>query len=258
MLRFRGVRVIKRKCFRGLTMNMNKMRVAIALTAFTISCAASAAGVGSITGDFQNTTQGGPWSYGWLDHLGGTFHQYTVPNSISAGGSIDVWHAETPYQYGTPSLWNNASGTVFRTGTAEYLPGWAGFHPGPGNEMSTFRYTAPTTGTYALAFDFQGADVVGTSTDVHIYAGGSDVFSTLINGNENATRKSFSGTVLLNAGQTVDVAVGYASNSLWYDSTAVRGTVTAPVPEPETYAMLLVGLGMVSFGTRRRQRKTAI
>jgi hypothetical protein len=31
-------------------------------------------------------------------------------------------------------------------------------------------------------------------------------------------------------------------------------TVTAPVPEPETYAMLLAGLGVVSAVARRRKR----
>ena len=31
--------------------------------------------------------------------------------------------------------------------------------------------------------------------------------------------------------------------------------VTTPVPEPETYAMLLAGLGLVGVITRRRKRK---
>ncbi len=31
----------------------------------------------------------------------------------------------------------------------------------------------------------------------------------------------------------------------------------APIPEPETYAMLLAGLGLLSFATRRRKQKTA-
>ncbi|MBY0269325.1 MAG: PEP-CTERM sorting domain-containing protein [Burkholderiales bacterium] len=33
--------------------------------------------------------------------------------------------------------------------------------------------------------------------------------------------------------------------------------VTSPVPEPETYAMMLSGLGLLSFMARRKNQKTA-
>ena len=32
-----------------------------------------------------------------------------------------------------------------------------------------------------------------------------------------------------------------------------NGVITAPVPEPETYAMLLAGLGLVGVMSRRRK-----
>jgi hypothetical protein len=35
-------------------------------------------------------------------------------------------------------------------------------------------------------------------------------------------------------------------------------TSVTPIPEPETYAMLLAGLGLMGFVARRRQRKLAI
>jgi hypothetical protein len=35
------------------------------------------------------------------------------------------------------------------------------------------------------------------------------------------------------------------------------GTVVSPIPEPETYAMLLAGLGVIGFVARRRQRNLA-
>lgn len=41
-----------------------------------------------------------------------------------------------------------------------------------------------------------------------------------------------------------------------YFSTAIN-PVTAPVPEPETYAMLLAGLGLMGFVARRQKGKTA-
>ena len=58
------------------------------------------------------------------------------------------------------------------------------------------------------------------------------------------------------------VAVGnWASNiqvnaNHYFNATNVSGYVSA-VPEPETYAMLLAGLGMIGFMARRRKSKTA-
>lgn len=51
---------------------------------------------------------------------------------------------------------------------------------------------------------------------------------------------------------------GAISNiAIWnnYDGGSGGGTIT-PVPEPETYAMLLAGLGLVGFAARRKLSKT--
>lgn len=50
------------------------------------------------------------------------------------------------------------------------------------------------------------------------------------------------------------VLSGYSvSSASGFDWTRAYGApVTAPIPEPETYAMLLAGLGLVAFVTRRR------
>nr|WP_315253034.1 PEP-CTERM sorting domain-containing protein [uncultured Duganella sp.] len=43
----------------------------------------------------------------------------------------------------------------------------------------------------------------------------------------------------------------------WYNSSndlAFQATLTAPVPEPETYGMMLVGLGLLGFLARRRKQ----
>lgn len=40
-------------------------------------------------------------------------------------------------------------------------------------------------------------------------------------------------------------------------TVAVERTITTPVPEPETYAMLLAGLGVLGFAARRRKLKPA-
>jgi hypothetical protein len=46
----------------------------------------------------------------------------------------------------------------------------------------------------------------------------------------------------------------YATTGTWrFDMVTVSGTATAPIPEPETYAMLLAGLGFMGFASRRKQ-----
>jgi hypothetical protein len=58
------------------------------------------------------------------------------------------------------------------------------------------------------------------------------------------------GAAYLNAfSEQVDVASDYIGTYLY--------RATAPVPEPETWAMLLAGLGLLGFAARRRRQKTA-
>jgi hypothetical protein len=60
-------------------------------------------------------------------------------------------------------------------------------------------------------------------------------------------------------------ALGMADKPVYYGFTASNGLATdahmvtsaVPVPEPETYAMMLAGLGLLGFSARRRKQKAA-
>ena len=53
-------------------------------------------------------------------------------------------------------------------------------------------------------------------------------------------------------------ATAYGSGTARFiDGGIASAAVLTPVPEPETYAMLLAGLGLMGFMVRRRQRKLA-
>lgn len=58
-----------------------------------------------------------------------------------------------------------------------------------------------------------------------------------------------------------EVLYGYFENNghdfLYYTRNVTAGYITAAIPEPETYAMLLAGLGLLGFMARRRKQKAA-
>lgn len=49
---------------------------------------------------------------------------------------------------------------------------------------------------------------------------------------------------------------GFGSNTTPFSAVAVRATVTAPIPEPETYALMLAGLAVVDAAAKRKARRT--
>jgi len=67
-------------------------------------------------------------------------------------------------------------------------------------------------------------------------------------------------TVGAAANKTFDFVIGYNDSAVgladWDDM--VIGVNIAPIPEPETYAMLLAGLGLMGFVARRRKKSAAV
>lgn len=95
-----------------------------------------------------------------------------------------------------------------------------------------------TSGSYSSVFDLTQA---------------SSFNSSFITGN--------SGTV---AGAESALAAGLAAEHAYFNihtqafpGGEIRGFLVAQVPEPETYAMLLAGLGMIGFMARRRKNQQA-
>ena len=86
--------------------------------------------------------------------------------------------------------------------------------------------------------------------------GWMEVFTNAINYNDGAWPKAFADANYLHTADfRLDVLTpGWTATSL---SGHDYATLTLSVPEPETYAMMLAGLGLLGFVARRRQRQAA-
>ncbi len=116
--------------------------------------------------------------------------------------------------------------------------------------------------TYTLTFDLGNYVPFGSSSmSVGFNNGPAMTFTNVVNGNGpmDWEHKSLTWTADTNSTriQFMGVANGGLSNDGVIGLDNVSFTATAPVPEPETYALLLAGLGMVGAMVRRRKNKQA-
>ena len=165
------------------------------------------------------------------------------------------------YVNGTSFLENNSAwlntGSILAYGI---LPGNVSLPSD--TQTAVARWTAPITSHFDIAVSIGGslawsgggggnlnADISGLSMN-GIQQTGVHTSST------NLKLKSWTiHDVQLSQGQTVDA---YVTQRYGYGNTNTVFTVTniAAVPEPETYAMMLAGLGMLGFSARRKKQKT--
>jgi hypothetical protein len=100
-----------------------------------------------------------------------------------------------------------------------------------------------------------GPLVAGAALDFTFF-GSEGSFAT--NGGASTPHSTFTllGTNMATSRGTFQYVVGYNDSALHDDwDDFVVGINVAPIPEPQTYALLLAGLGVVGFVARRRQAR---
>jgi hypothetical protein len=138
---------------------------------------------------------------------------------------------------------------------------------------------APTPANGTLEYITLGfaTPVYASSAIVRETYGNGFVYQIDVRDQSNALHTVWTGTDSSQPGTPVDAAFSWATTSYlvtglkiytntnhnlnaWeeIDAVTLNGQSTAPVPEPETYAMMLVGLGLLGFAARRRKQKEAV
>jgi hypothetical protein len=119
-----------------------------------------------------------------------------------------------------------------------------------------FTFSVDMAGTYKF-FSWTGG---AFDNFIILYSGFSDAApltgAIIANDDWLSTSNASFSAALTTAGVYTLVTTGFANDDFGAFKTLITGpgNVTAPVPEPETYALMLAGLGLVGFLARRRSQ----
>lgn len=200
------------------------MRIVKTLTAATMAFAAFGANANLVTnGSFEANVQGN-----------GTWGIYN--NLVGWTGMTNI------------ELRNNVAGTA---------QDGVNFVELDTTQNMSMKQTITGTGLFELSFWYSARPGVGAGDNILGFSFGSlsgQVLQTTAGGSVN-NWQHYTGLVNLNGPTDLIFSALGTSNS--YGGSLDNVSVTAAVPEPETYALLLAGLGLVGTIVRRRKAKQA-
>ena len=121
--------------------------------------------------------------------------------------------------------------------------------PGPGQISQNFNYAANTT--YTLSFDLTHNPYASNGAQVQVDFFGQ---SHIVDGMNPLHTETFTFTTGATGGVST-LSFSSIGGDGYSGGVIDNVSVSAPVPEPETYAMLVAGLGLMAFVSRRKGKQ---
>ncbi|NUQ63530.1 MAG: glycoside hydrolase family 2 [Pirellulales bacterium] len=136
---------------------------------------------------------------------------------------IRVWPKDRPTE---PWVGINVTTETVRGLGITWPAGHLALHPGPAQEWSVVRWTAPTAGPAEVSGTFVGLAGQAT-TDVHVRHNGRAIFDSHVNLNGSPNEVRFNKGIDAAAGDTVDFVVGVGNGNYGGDTTGLCATIAA-------------------------------
>ncbi len=181
----------------------------------------------------------GNWTWAYRARPDAATLPYAVTHTESTNAGIIAWSTSDASL--TPSVFFNPDATAVNVFNKSVTMGPFGlaFHPGPNDENSVVRWTAPRAGTYRATVDLRGLSggngSLHTTSTATVARGDTILAVTLIGGDggpnsdDAGARKLALGALNFYAGDVLDVRLGYGANGNYFsDTTGVDVTITTP------------------------------
>ncbi len=220
--------------------------IIVAAMLSTISVQANAALLITEVAPWASTAANAPYATDWFE----------LTNTGASVVNISGWQMDDN---------SNGSAKVALTGISSIAAGESVIfteNPNTALFLSTWFGASAPAGLQIGNYTGAGVGLSGTTDAVNIY-------NSVANGSVLQANVTFAASDALAPFQTFDNAAGLNNTAISLLSTVGAngafvalndineigspGRITAAVPEPETYAMLLAGLGFMGFASRKRQ-----
>lgn len=202
--------------------------------------------------DFSTNNPSGPWTYGFKDTLAGTFAPF--PALIRQPDGNIVWQIWARVGGGYPAVYQNGSAVtaITQQGEGNYPPGTLFFHPGLEGTPENFgviRFTLPAgqAGSYRIVATVDSYLHGPTSgdCDFHLLKNGTELFGQFLPPNAGT---SYTNTVALAAGDTLDFAIGRGQDGRLHGSGLKIQATLDPAPGYFWSGLFSASLFWVLFG----------